>query len=221
MGNGDRAGRAISRFALIIEVMESPSLQYFFPTVLQVSKIDDASELNHRLVAAIHDVRSRWPCAKPETWSCNLYTTLAHPQSRELLSSAPFSDLEPIIVREATHFGQELGLQVDKYPPRVTDFWVNILDKGHAQDIHRHPNSIISGVYYVQVSEDAGDLILHAPADDELFPPIERVNPLNAATQQLKPVTGQMLLFRSWLRHSVMPNQSEEERISVAFDICL
>ena len=201
--------------------MNPPSLQYFFPTVLQASEIENAHDLNRRLVAAVFEVRSEFPCAKPETWSCDLYTTLAHPQSAELLGREPFSELAPIILREATRFARELDMQIEKYPPRITDFWVNIFGKGHAQDVHRHPNSIISGVYYVQVPADAGDLILHTPADDELLPPIERTNQLNAATQQWKPIAGQMLMFRSWLRHSVMPNRSAEERISVAFDICL
>lgn len=201
--------------------MNSPSLQYFFPTVLQVSEVDNAPDLNPRLVAAVHRVRSELPSAKPDTWSCDLYTTFAHPQSLQLLAREPFSELAPIIVREATRFGRELELQVERYPPRITDFWVNIYAKGDAQDVHRHPNSIISGIYYVQTPQDAGDLVLHTPADDELMPPIERPNHLNAATQQWKPDAGQMLLFRSWVRHSVMPNRSDEERISVAFDICL
>ena len=201
--------------------MSSPSLQYFFPTVMQVSEIEKSSDLNRRLVTAVHDVRSNIPNAKPEMWSCDLYTTFAYPQSLGLLKREPFSDLEPIILREATRFGHELSLQIETYPPRVTDFWVNIFGKGHAQDVHRHPNSIISGIYYVQAPEDAGSLVLHAPADDELMPPVERSNPLNSGTQLWQPVAGQMLLFRSWLRHSVMPNRSDEERISVAFDICL
>ncbi len=201
--------------------MNPPSLHLFFPTVLQVSEIEDAPDLNRRLVDAVNEVRSELPCAKPEAWSCDLYTTFAHPRSLELLARNPFSELAPAILREATRFGRELELHVEKHPPRITDFWVNVFGTGHAQDVHRHPNSIISGIYYVQVPADAGDLILHTPADDELMPPTKRSNQLNAATQRWKPTAGQMLLFRSWVRHSVMPNRSAEERISVAFDICL
>jgi uncharacterized protein (TIGR02466 family) len=186
-----------------------------------VSEIEDAPDLNRRLVDAVGEVRSELPSAKPEAWSCDLYTTFAHPQSLELLARDPFSELAPTILREATQFGHELELRVEKYPLRITDFWVNVFGTGHAQDIHRHPNSIISGIYYVQVPADAGDLVLYTPADDELTPPIVRPNQLNAATHQWKPTAGQMLLFRSWMRHSVMPNRSAEERISVAFDICL
>jgi uncharacterized protein (TIGR02466 family) len=201
--------------------MTSPSLHYFFPTVLQASGIEGASELNRRLVDAVHQVQSEFPCAKPDTWSCDLYTTISHPSSPELLAREPFSELVPAILREATRFGRELGLKVERFPPRITDFWVNVFGTDHAQDVHRHPNSIISGIYYVQVPADAGDLVLHTPADDELVPPVERVSPLNSATHRWTPAAGQLLLFRSWLRHSVMPNRSAEERISVAFDICL
>ena len=201
--------------------MNPPSLHYFFPTVLQASEVEDAPELNRRLVDAIHEVRSELPCAKPDTWSCDLYTTFAHPQSLELLARDPFSVLAPTILRETTEFGRALAMKVEKYPPRITDFWVNVLGTGHAQDVHRHPNSIISGVYYVQVPEGAGDLVLHSPADDELTPPFEGTNDLNVIAYRWKPAAGQMIVFRSWLRHSVMPNRSTDERISVAFDICL
>lgn len=218
---GQPIGHAFGAYSLEAGAMNQPSLHLFFPTVLQVSEIEEAAELNRRLVDAVDDVRSELPCTKPYTWSCDLYTTIDHPQSSELLERDPFSDLAPLILREATRFGRALAMRIEKYPLRISDFWINVFGTGHAQDVHRHPNSIISGIYYIQVPEDAGDLMLHTPADDELTPPVEGSNELNTGTQRWKPVAGQMLLFRSWMRHSVMPNRSAEERISVAFNICL
>jgi len=37
----------------------------------------------------------------------------------------------------------------------------------------------------------------------------------------LKPKAGEMVMFRSWLRHSVKPTRGKEERISIAFNITM
>ena len=202
-------------------IVTEPSLNYFFPSVVQSGTIADAEALNRRLLPAVEAVRAARPGAKPDQWSCSLYTTMTDPESLALLDREPFSELKPVFLREAVRFGHALSMDVDKFPPRITDFWVNVFEPGDAQDVHRHPNSIISGIYYVQAPPESGYLMFHSPADDELMPPMRERSDLNVLTSPWEPQPGQLLLFRSWLRHSVMPNRSDALRVSLSFNVCL
>ena len=96
--------------------------------------------------------------------------------------------------------------------------WGVILGSGGYQDSHVHPDAWLSGVYYVKVpeeisaSEHAGWL--------EFGRPPER---LGQATDPLvrleKPVAGEIVLFPSYYYHRTIPFESDQQRISIAFDV--
>ena len=100
----------------------------------------------------------------------------------------------------------------------ITQCWGNKNPKGSNHHEHTHPNSIISGVFYLR--------------QDSKLPPIQfsknnqhgmKLNPRsynnnNAATFLLPCIAGELILFPSSLRHSVPINQSDKERISLSFN---
>lgn len=99
--------------------------------------------------------------------------------------------------------------------------WANINGRGDSNDMHNHAASHWSGVYYVQVPEKAGELCL--------FDPRPNINMTNSGNQfldifqqspeRIEPRVGTMVIFPSWLQHSVSAQQSDEERISIAFNL--
>lgn len=100
--------------------------------------------------------------------------------------------------------------------------WANVSRTGSYHAIHTHPKHHWSGVYYV----DAG-----APASDwprsgtlEFQDPRGCVdmagtpgNPFGR-TIAVKPVSGLLVLFPSWLYHWVNPYQGAGERVSISFN---
>lgn len=125
----------------------------------------------------------------------------------------------------------------DVHPNGKRDFqfdarmWANINGPGNANQMHCHPGALWSGVYYVDVGEDGsgtdveGELMLQDPR----FPMNTMYMPdllLRGADNEpqysqfaVRPVNGRIVLFPSWLMHSVRPYRGEGERISVAFNI--
>lgn len=101
--------------------------------------------------------------------------------------------------------------------------WANVNGPGNANDVHNHPQSGWSGVYYVDVgtpvedSKKSGFIHFLDPRGGAGMCP----DPFSlfGKGRQFKPMNGQMLLFPSWLPHGVMAYQGEGERISVAFNI--
>lgn len=196
------------------------TLHYFFPVVVQASEIEDANRLNEELVADISRIRESVPNSRPGTWSCDLYTTIDSGAALDLMKRAPFTALKEIVLGEASKYARSLGLDIETYPLAISDFWLNVYGRGHAQEVHTHGKSVISGIYYVKTPPGCGDTMFHAPMGDAMLaPPRVEVNPLNSTVARWTPRAGQMLLFRGWLKHSVQANTGDEERITIAFNL--
>jgi uncharacterized protein (TIGR02466 family) len=104
----------------------------------------------------------------------------------------------------------------------IAESWININQKGHFNYSHDHPGSLFSAVYYVKGGADKGELELKTPIAPHTYTiSQEMVGSFNAFTGHamvLPPVTGDLLIFPSWLLHRVNMSRSEEDRISIAFN---
>jgi uncharacterized protein (TIGR02466 family) len=98
--------------------------------------------------------------------------------------------------------------------------WAAVNRKGHYNTAHVHPGSTWSGTYYV----DAGDETSDAPGAL-----LELLHPITAAAMNffegvlpsarlVRPQTGMIILFPSYLQHGVRVYGGERPRICVAFN---
>lgn len=103
----------------------------------------------------------------------------------------------------------------------VTGCWLNVNSKGSAHGVHLHPNNYLSGVYYVQTPPGANTINFHDPRPQTsvLRPPVTQLNSQNADQVVVTVDAGMLLLFLAYLPHSVSPNESEQPRISVSFNL--
>ena len=194
----------------------------YFPTVVREVKIANAAEINSQIEAGIDKIRETEPNTLPEAWSCELYTTIGAPGT--LKDHEEFKPLCDVIVEEANAFAGILDLDIKFRPLIFTECWLNIYGEGHAQEVHTHANCVISGIYYAKAPEGSGDLLIHSPYNDTMLdPPHARVNGFNMKMIPIKPEEGKMILFRSYVKHSVKPSkcQDGEERISIAFNLTM
>jgi uncharacterized protein (TIGR02466 family) len=59
---------------------------------------------------------------------------------------------------------KDLGIK-DSIKLKITNIWVNVNGRGNFNRPHAHPNSVISGVYYVDADPTiSGDIIFSNPA---------------------------------------------------------
>lgn len=104
----------------------------------------------------------------------------------------------------------------------IGNFWININSKHDYNLLHDHQNSILSGVYYVSVPDNnMGDLVLHRGDNSEYFlhSRIKKEQTMANATQVQKPAKeSTFYLFPSWVKHHVERNESDSQRISIAFN---
>lgn len=108
---------------------------------------------------------------------------------------------------------------------KVKSAWFNINFPGSHNMVHTHPTSTLTGVWWLKVPENSGNLVIESPFE---YTQHKVINSLDARVKEqfniydcyhLKPKEGTIVLFPSDIRHSVETNDSIEDRISIAFNL--
>ena len=130
------------------------------------------------------------------------------------------TNLKSLLETKAKECTQEFGCM---YQPKIQKFWVNINSEKDYNKTHIH-DSFFSGVLYIKSNKDSGLIKFSKNFDYQyimgLFGPYKE-NILNAVECGYPPSAGRLVIFPSWLPHSVETNNDTEDRISLAFDITL
>lgn len=100
---------------------------------------------------------------------------------------------------------------------RITQSWVNYSEQGQYHHKHAHPNSLVSGVFYVQTNPDDRIYFYRSGYQQIRFPTAEW-NTWNSESWWFEAVTGRLILFPSSLEHMVPTVQGEQTRISLSFN---
>ncbi len=103
----------------------------------------------------------------------------------------------------------------------VTGCWANVNPQGADHKIHSHPNNFLSGVYYVKTPSGADTINFHDPRIQAgiIRPPVTELTGINTDQVVVKVENGTLLIFPSYLQHSVDANTSDQERVSVSFNL--
>lgn len=113
-----------------------------------------------------------------------------------------------------THLNKYLnGDYVNLDTVQINNLWINVTDKDEFQYYHNHITvpqrescfSMFSGTIYIQVPDKSGTFTF---INEDLYNPLEII-----------PKEGEIIIFPFFLRHGVMPNKSDESRISVSFNL--
>ena len=104
-------------------------------------------------------------------------------------------------------------------PPIAIDlvsYWINVMPPGAWHTLHSHPNANLSGVFYLQAPEGCGDLFIPSPYVNGIETIIQTI-----PEYLFKPKVREGYLFPASLPHSVGRNESDEDRVSISFNLKL
>jgi uncharacterized protein (TIGR02466 family) len=113
-------------------------------------------------------------------------------------------------------FGEQLAWM-------MKEMWVNVLDTGGHQSVHNHANSFISGIVYLTPTHEDSQTVFIKPLGGTEFKfKNDHARVVTGAYNADKwisptPTPGDMILFPSYMLHSVPPNRGER-RITLAFN---
>ena len=142
---------------------------------------------------------------------------------RTLLKNKKLSNLNTWIESCMNEYFDEVYKPKFEVSPFITQSWCNYTKKNQWHHKHRHPNSFISGVFYVQAEEDKDKIYFFHPKtyhQIKIHPPREW-NAWNSESWWYGVKSNFMVLFPSSLEHWVAPVETEETRISLSFNTFL
>jgi uncharacterized protein (TIGR02466 family) len=187
----------------------------WFPTPVWHYTVENFQQLNETLLQEIHEEQQR--DRQGEKWSNILgWHSVNNLHQRDRF--AEFVNIVNVNVLEVANF---LQWDLQKFSVNITTCWAIVNGKLASNSLHNHPNSILSGVYYLKTPENCGGIYFNdpRPASQMLVPPVVDFNLWTFPKVSYKPHAGTMLLFPSWLLHGVEMNMSEELRVCISFNI--
>ncbi len=192
--------------------IEASDVIPMFPTLVWkiLVKVELRNAMSAKILEALQEIRRDLPGLAPgQGW-----------QSEQTLHQREeFEDLISCVNTAAKSILRFLRIGYD--PIEITGCWANVLAKGAAHKAHSHPNNFLSGVYYVRTHAGTDTINFHDPRSQArvIRPPVAELTAENTDQVVVRVTDGTLLIFPSYLEHSVDTNTSEEERISISFNI--
>ena len=121
------------------------------------------------------------------------------------------------LVEQIREFCKHLPLNIKEI--HIPQLWVNVNKKGNWNIIHQHGQYDLSGTYYVKVPKDSGRLVFRDPRPAALGNKFMVSRFDKGEFKNINVMEGLLAIWPSHLDHFVEPSQTDEERISISFDI--
>jgi len=195
--------------------MNKPNL--LFPTPIWTFSLDNYNKINEEMYSFIkaEQIKDQKGINKSNVkgW---------HSKDFNLKQNEPqsfISFISPSIEQVMT----DMNWEKEKQTIKISNMWA-IINKGGSTNLrHQHGNSTISGAYYVRAPENCGEIVFYdpRPAPVYSYPKAINSNLLNAQVNGISPKEGALVLFPSYVDHSVNENKSNEERIVISFNITI
>ena len=135
-----------------------------------------------------------------------------------VLKNKALKDIEKFITTSINKVYTEIYGGTEDASLYITQSWVNYTKQGNLHHKHRHPNSILSGVLYIETDPDT-DLILFTTSILSSYSfRTKEANYYNSNNIVHKVPAKSLVIFPSTLEHEVPPVESEKERISLSFN---
>ena len=195
--------------------MAKPNL--LFPTPVWTTQLENFKDMNEEMYNFIKE--SQIEDQKGIKKSNNLGW---HSKDFDMRQTKPknfIKSISPYIEKVMT----DMNWEKEKQSVKISNMWAIINTGGSTNSRHQHGNSTISGAYYVRAPKNCGDIVFYDPRPAPVFyyPKSIRSNSLNAQVSSISPKEGALILFPSYVDHSVNENLSNDERIVISFNVTI
>jgi uncharacterized protein (TIGR02466 family) len=135
-----------------------------------------------------------------------------------ILKAKELTKLRDFIETKVSEYFTEVYSPVHKVNLKITQSWTNYTKQGEYHHKHEHPNSFVSGVFYVQSEKAKDKIYFYRNGYQQIkFPPKEW-NVWNSDSWWFDVGTCDLILFPSSLTHMVETVDHEQTRISLSFN---
>ena len=198
------------------------AIERLFPTLIYQKNWKGSQKLIEALIRESYQLKEmdeagrRW-CKKNYPEGYTSYGSISDLHRR----SSNFEKLKKWIDQQVVVYCKSLDLDLHDGKIQMTSCWVNIMGKHSYHAFHLHPASTISGTFYLKVPAHSGAIKFEDPrlAGFMASPPrLSKAKKENQRFVSIGTKSGDLLLFESWLKHEVVVNRSQQDRLSVSFN---
>ena len=191
-----------------------------FPSLIIKEKIKDYDKYKDELIQFSYEQLKKDPDGLKNSKNLGWQSQHKYANSQNPVSSIVINLIKSILNNKNVFNIKDLS-------KAKMQMWININKPGDFNNKHNHPGSDLSGVFWVKSLQKSGNLTFHSPNFMTQFGQINSIKDeigkklFITPTIEIEPLEGVIVLFPSDLTHAVQKNNSDEDRISVSFNIDL
>ena len=175
---------------------------------------DTLPDFNNKKSAMLSDVLDFASKNKNEVKS-NMYGYQS-PKTLHLQSNLKF--FTDFLNQKVVEAAESIGL---KSNIEVQECWVNINNSRQCFNHQHSHGGVFSGVFFLSIPDGSGMLYLKNSCVNPMWDGLKitkGANPYTSEASFVPPMEGHLLIWPSYLEHSVGTNNHDEERISISFN---
>jgi uncharacterized protein (TIGR02466 family) len=134
-----------------------------------------------------------------------------------IIKSEKLKNVKQSIMHHCGNYMSYMNVK-ENYRPAIMSSWLTLTKPGQYSHIHDHGTNHISGVYWFKTNRQDGDLLFRNALK------ALKCNPIGATVTnevQYNPDPGRIVMWPSYLDHAVKENTTQDDRISLSFNIVL
>ena len=178
-----------------------------FPTPIYISKIN--RELTKKELSFIDKTKLDFYKNEGNTTSNDNY----------ILNNKAFKNLKKELDLKVEDYFAKVISPSNNITPYITQSWLNYTETNQYHHKHSHPNSLVSGVFYINCHEEHDKIKFFNEKYSPIKIEVKDWNLYNSETWWFSVKTGDVILFPSSLTHMVETKQGDNTRISLAFNV--
>jgi len=136
-----------------------------------------------------------------------------------ILNEKPFTNIKKELDLRVQDYFNKIISPANKIKPYITQSWLNYTETNQYHHKHQHPNSLVSGVLYIDSDEKFDKIYFYKDNTYKTIKPqTKEWNLWNSESWWFSVKTGNIIMFPSSLTHMVETKQGTNTRISLAFN---
>lgn len=137
-----------------------------------------------------------------------------------VLYKPPLKKLKQQLDHHIISFFEKVYSPRDPITPYITQSWINYTDEKEHHHAHEHPNSLVSGVLYLDADINFDGIKFYKKDRYATLKfTSKEYNTFNSDTWSFPVETGDLILFPSFLTHGVTIKKGKNTRMSLAFNV--
>ena len=136
-----------------------------------------------------------------------------------ILNEKPFADIKKDLDLRVKDYFDKVISPVNNIIPYITQSWLNYTETNQYHHKHAHPNSLVSGVFYINCHEEYDKIKFFNDNYKTIKLEVKNWNIWNSESWWFSVKTGDVILFPSSLTHMVETKEGTNTRISLAFNV--